>query len=145
EDWVWKSMPSSSPFEFREKDTTPLVEALQKDNFSMVSLLLQHGADPNFSCEEGSPLVVAAENEDIDSLTMLLSHGANLELYFDSSQTIKAKILDDQYIGEEVKRVVTQQSSKKSRDSAPTLATFSSPGNFFSKLTIANENQIDKE
>jgi ankyrin repeat protein len=106
EDWVWKSMPSSSPFSFREKDTTPLLVALNEMNHSMVALLLENGADPNLTCQGQTPLIVAAENADQASLELLVQHGADLKQRVSDGTKISDIILDSQYIEDMIKRFI---------------------------------------
>lgn len=55
---------------------TALLKACQNNNFKIVDLLLQHGADPNY--EVNLPLQIAAENSSFDIVNLLLIYGANV-------------------------------------------------------------------
>lgn len=55
-----------------------LLRAATQRNAAIVAVLLEYGADPNTTNEEGlSALVVACENGDLDIVKELLAHGAN--------------------------------------------------------------------
>lgn len=116
-DWVWKSMPSKSPFSFREKDITPLLASLNEENHSLLTWLLDHGANPNLEFEGEIPLVKAAEQQDLKALKILVNQGGNLNQLFRDDMTIKAYLLDNQYIDTEIKDWINNAQSKNSSSS----------------------------
>jgi len=63
----------------REVAITPLNYALEKGQVSVVSLLLNHGADPNMGDQwHGSPLAVATDSDNVDLLKVLIHAGAKV-------------------------------------------------------------------
>ncbi|MDD2920661.1 MAG: ankyrin repeat domain-containing protein [Anaerolineales bacterium] len=62
-------------------NVTPLYSAAAADHVKIVSLLLDHNADPNVREQEGyAPLHAAAQNGNSEILRILLFNGANLNL-----------------------------------------------------------------
>ncbi|WP_169807269.1 ankyrin repeat domain-containing protein [Herbidospora cretacea] len=67
----------------RGRGTLPLYRAAQKGNAAMVTLLLEHGADPNLAShgeDEGLPLCAAACWDHEEALRALLDAGADPDL-----------------------------------------------------------------
>jgi ankyrin repeat protein len=66
-----------------ELDVTPLFVAVKYRNIEVLKLLLEHGANPNFTCEKGRPLDLAIRNRDIEIVRLMLmlsvKAGANLD------------------------------------------------------------------
>ena len=59
------------------RDSTPLLMAIVRNQFTAVDLLLAAGADPNVRGAEGdSPLRWCAERSDLNTVKLLLAHGA---------------------------------------------------------------------
>jgi ankyrin repeat protein len=58
---------------------TPLLEAISHSKWDVVSILLDHGADPNATeGSESAPLVFAASEGNADAVSRLLAHGARI-------------------------------------------------------------------
>ena len=68
-----------SPVNINDGDDTPLGYAVRRNNFGIVSLLLEHGADPDVP--SGSDKEIALfQDIDCELAELLLEHGANLEI-----------------------------------------------------------------
>lgn len=65
------------------RDSNPLVQACRRCHEDVVGLLLERGADPNFSGDEdrvggGHPIVAAAQSGSLIILRKLIDHGGEL-------------------------------------------------------------------
>eukprot|EP01119_Soliformovum_irregulare_P022792 TRINITY_DN785_c0_g1_i1.p1 TRINITY_DN785_c0_g1~~TRINITY_DN785_c0_g1_i1.p1 ORF type:complete len:573 (+),score=172.57 TRINITY_DN785_c0_g1_i1:60-1778(+) len=61
----------------KERDCTPLWLAVTKKNLTIVSFLLQLGADPNIECRTTTPLYIACLHAETQIVEALLRYGAN--------------------------------------------------------------------
>lgn len=60
---------------------SPLFDAIYKNNFEIIKLLLDYGADPNLKDKKGNtPIDIAIENESNEIIKLLLDHGANKDM-----------------------------------------------------------------
>jgi len=63
----------------RHGNTTPLLEAINDNNHDAFLKLIEHGADINFSNNQGlTPLMKATAKRDIDIVSLLIKHGADV-------------------------------------------------------------------
>src|SRR5687767_13637085 len=62
----------------KRNGSTPLYDAVQNSNKTLVELLLRHGADPNIKVDGDTALFVAAlDNKDSAIVDLLLQYGAD--------------------------------------------------------------------
>lgn len=57
---------------------TPLYMAIRREQFESVELLLEYGADADFTCSGCTPLIKAVETGCLEIVELLLEHEANL-------------------------------------------------------------------
>ena len=64
-----------------DRGYSPLMDAAQKGDAAMVTLLLENGADPNLVSKDGqTALIISAGRGDDRIAELLVSHGANTEI-----------------------------------------------------------------
>lgn len=72
-------------FNTSQKVATPLIKAIEYNNFEQVRFLLNHGANPNLAVRDGdkgifiSPLTKAVKEEQINIIKLLLEHKAMID------------------------------------------------------------------
>ena len=77
------------------KGITPVFNAIKNNNFEIVNLLIDHGADLNIQDEEGyTPAFYAVQNSGLKILEFLIEHGVDLNVQDKQSNTLICHIAE---------------------------------------------------